>query len=51
VAATLVEFVRPLHHRSARAHHRGESGGDSGPDESEAGFRGRRRNRELGFGP
>jgi hypothetical protein len=51
VAATPVEVVRPLHHCSARTRHRGESGGDSGPDGSEAGFGGRRRNRELGFGP
>jgi hypothetical protein len=51
VAAALVEVVRPFHHRSACARHRGESGGDSGLDESEAGFGGRRRNHELGFGP
>jgi hypothetical protein len=51
VAAAPVEVVRPLHRRSARARHHGESGGDSGPDESEANFGGRRRNRELGFGP
>jgi hypothetical protein len=52
VAAAPVEVVRPLHGRSARARarHRGESGGDSGPDESEAGFGGRGRTRELGFG-
>jgi hypothetical protein len=49
VAAAPVEVVRPLHHRSARARHRGESSGDSGPDESELERGGERDRDERGW--